>query len=115
MITIYHKSSCNTSNKALNYLRESGKRFKIIDYLTQIPSEEELEELIAKLGISAEELVRKKEPVFQEKFSKRQFTEKEWIKILHENPILIQRPILVKRTKAIIGRPPELVIKWLKR
>ena len=115
MITIYHKSSCNTSNRALNYLRASGKRFKVIDYLTDVPKVEEIEELLVKLGISAEELVRKKEPVFQEKFSGKKFSEKEWVKILNENPILIQRPILAKRTRAIIARPPELVISWIKR
>lgn len=113
MITIYHKPNCNTSNRAMAYLRESGKKFKVIHYLETVPSPEEIAILLKKIGITAEQLVRKKEPLFQELYSKKKFTEQEWIDILHRHPILIERPILVKRTRAIIGRPPEILLKWI--
>ncbi len=113
MITIYHKANCNTSNRAMRYLRESGKKFKVVHYLEEVPSREELSSLVKKLGLHAEDLVRKKEPLFQEEFSKKKFSEQEWIDILHQHPILLERPILVKRTRAIIARPPELLLKWI--
>jgi arsenate reductase len=94
-------------------VKESGKKFRVINYLVEVPTVQELSSLIAKLGISAEDLVRKKEPLFMEKFSGRKYSDEQWLKILHEHPILIQRPILVKRTRAIIGRPPEVVLKWI--
>jgi len=113
MISIYHKSNCSTSIRVLNMVKESGKKFRVINYLVEVPTVQELSSLIAKLGISAEDLVRKKEPLFMEKFSGRKYSDEQWLKILHEHPILIQRPILVKRTRAIIGRPPEVVLKWI--
>ena len=94
-------------------VKESGKKFRVINYLVEVSTVQELSSLIAKLGISAEDLVRKKEPLFMEKFSGRKYSDEQWLKILHEHPILIQRPILVKRTRAIIGRPPEVVLKWI--
>jgi len=113
MISIYHKSNCSTSIRVLNMVKESGKKFRVINYLVEVPTVQELSSLIAKLGISAEDLVRKKEPLFMEEFSGRKYSDEQWLKILHEHPILIQRPILVKRTRAIIGRPPEVVLKWI--
>jgi arsenate reductase (glutaredoxin) len=113
MITIYHKPNCNTSNRALAYLRESGKKFRIIHYLEAVPTPDEIASLLQKLGIAAEDLVRKKEPLFREKFSRKKYSEQEWIDILHQNPVLIERPVLVKRTRAIIARPPEILLKWI--
>ena len=113
MITIYHKSSCSTSTKVLNMLKDSGKKYKIVEYIKTPLTEVQLTQLLAKLNLPAESIVRKKELVFKEQFSQKQYSEKEWIKILSENPNLMERPILEKRTKAIVGRPPEIVEKWI--
>jgi arsenate reductase len=65
------------------------------------------------LGMKAEEIVRKGEPLYKEKFARKNFTETQWIKILSENPILIERPIIVNENKAVIGRPPERVLELI--
>ena len=65
------------------------------------------------LGMKAEQLVRKKEPLYKEKYEGKKISNSEWIKILNENPILIERPIVVKDGKAIIGRPIETILDLL--
>ena len=65
--------------------------------------------VLKKLGRSAEEIIRKRDPLFKEKFADRSFTEEEWITVLLENPNLIERPILIKGPLAMIGRPIENV------
>jgi arsenate reductase len=114
MITIYHKSNCSTSIKVLDVLKKSGKKYKIIEYIKTPPTIEELTSIVGKLGITSESLIRKKEPLFKEKFANKKLTEEKCISIMVENPILIERPILIKRTRAIIGRPIETVEKFLK-
>lgn len=114
MITIYHKSNCSTSLNVLNLLKKSGKKYRIVEYIKTPPSAEELSLIIEKLGISAEALIRKKEPLFKEKYAHKKLSEKLCIQMMVDNPVLIERPILIKRTRAIIGRPIELVAKFLK-
>lgn len=62
------------------------------------------------LGMKAEEIVRKGEPLYKEKFARKNFTETQWIKILSENPILIERPIIVNENKAVIARAKTAAI-----
>lgn len=114
MITIYHKSNCSTSIQVLNLIKASGKKYKIIEYIKTPPSVIELTAILEKLGIPAEDLIRKKEPLFKEKYASKKLSEQQCIALLVENPILIERPILIKRTRAIVGRPIESVIKFLK-
>ena len=114
MITIYHKPNCSTSRKAYGFLQEQGVEFETIEYLKTPPTQKEIKALLGILGIKAEDIVRKKESLFKEKFADKKLTEEQWIKILSENPILIERPIIVKGNKAIIGRPPEKVLAFLK-
>ncbi|GAL87435.1 arsenate reductase [Sporocytophaga myxococcoides] len=85
-------------------LTESGENPEIIEYLKNPLTIEELQDIIAKLKIKPEDLVRKKEPLFVENYKGKSFTDKQWIKILSENPVLIERPILIKGNKAVIGR-----------
>src|ERR1035437_3400890 len=102
MITIYHNNRCTKSRCALELIEKKTKDFEVIEYLKTPPSEKELKEILKKLGMKAEEIIRKKEPLFKEKFAKKQFSEDQWIKILVQNPILIERPIVVKGNKAVI-------------
>lgn len=113
MVTIYHKPGCITSQRVLNMLRESGKRHRVIHYLENPLSEEELNELINKLGVPAEELLRTKEKIWSEKFAGKKLNTSQIIKVIAEHPILMQRPVLVKRTRAIIARPPEKATAWI--
>ena len=114
-IEIYHNKRCSKSRCALDILNNRDEQLIIHDYLKTPPTKKQLKDLLAKLGIKASELVRKKEPIYLEKFKDKKFTETEWIAILTENPILIERPIVVDGYGAIIARPPELLEEFLKR
>jgi len=95
----------------LQLIADQGIDPEISLYLQQAPGKEELKEILKKLGMKAEELVRKGEALYKEKFKGQRFSEEEWIEILIENPKLIERPIVVKGDKAVLGRPPENVKK----
>lgn len=113
--TIYHNPRCSTSCKALALLKEHGIRPVVVEYLKHAPSEEDLRKLVAKLGVSAEQLVRKKEALYKEKYQGLELNEHEWVRVLHENPRLIERPIVVRGHKAVIGRPIENVQELIER
>ena len=112
MIKIYFKPNCSTCRTALSLLKEnSDEEYALIEYLVEIPSEKEIKEILKMLGMKAEDLVRKKEKLFKEKYEGKKISNSEWINILHKNPILIERPIFVKDGKAIIGRPVERILE----
>lgn len=104
---IYHNPRCRKSRETLAILEDAGKDVEIVEYLKDVPSEDEIRKLLAKLNMNVEDIIRKGETIYKEKFKGKNFTEDEWITILHENPKLIERPIVVKGNKAVIGRPPE--------
>jgi arsenate reductase len=114
MIRILYKPTCSTCRKALTLLKENTtEKIQVQEYMTQTLSEEELRNLIKRLGMKAEQLVRKKEKLYREKFAGQTLTEEQWIKILHQHPELIERPIVIKGRKVILGRPPERVLEIL--
>ena len=110
MIQIYHNSRCSKSRCGLEIIEKSGKPFKIIKYLEDTPSYNELKNIINLLGISPIQLVRKNEAIWKENYKNQDFSENELIEIMVENPKLIERPIVINGSKAIIGRPPEKVL-----
>lgn len=111
---IYHNPRCSKSREGLGILEESGEDFQMIEYLKNPPSESEIKDLLKKLDIPAEALVRKNESIWKENFKGKTLTEKEIIRAMAENPILIERPIVVGNHKAVIGRPPSLIKEFLK-
>jgi arsenate reductase len=113
MITIYHNPRCTKSRETLNLLNEGKEEVKVVEYLKTPPTAEELKKIISKLGISAELLVRKGEELYKEKYKDKNISEAQWIKILTENPSLLERPIVIKGNKAVIGRPPSNISKLL--
>jgi arsenate reductase len=106
-VTLYHNASCSKSRETLALIQASGITPRIIEYLKTPPSESELAAIVAKLGMTPAQLVRTGEPVFQEKYRGRVLNDMEWIKALVADPILMQRPIVVRGNAAVIGRPPE--------
>ena len=110
---IYHNPRCRKSREVLEILNSSKSEVEIKEYLKEPPTEDELKLLLNKLHLKPIDIVRKEEKLFKEKFKGMEFNDYEWIKILTENPILIQRPIIIKGNKAIIGRPPEIVNELL--
>lgn len=113
MIKIYHNPRCTKSREGLELLEKSGQKFEVIRYLEDIPSKEELRQLIEYLGIAPVELVRKNETIWKEKYKGRKLSDAEIIKAMVENPKLIERPIVLKGNKAVIGRPAEKIKELL--
>lgn len=107
---IYHNNRCSKSREALCLLEEHGAEVEIREYLKVPPSVQEVTELLNLLQIPASDLIRKGETLFKEQFKDKTFTNSEWIRILAENPVLIERPIVIKNSKAVIGRPPVKVL-----
>ena len=106
---IYYNPACSKCRIAKDFLKEEG--LEIINYLKDIPTENELKNILKKLNMEPIDIVRKKEPIYLEKFSNKEFSDEEWIHILTKNPKLIQRPIIVKENKAVIGRSKEMLEK----
>jgi arsenate reductase len=109
MITIYHNPRCGKSRECLAYLETAKKSFQIVKYLENPISKEELTEIISKLNIPAIELVRTKEKIWIEQYKGKQLTEADVITAILENPILMERPVVVYNDKAIIARPLALI------
>lgn len=114
MLKILHNVSCSKSNAAVNHLEKEQVNCNIRNIMEEPLSVEELKEVLKKLQIKAFDLVRTNESLYKEKFGNKDFQEEDWLKVLAENPSLIQRPILIKGNKAIIGRPLELVDAFLR-
>ena len=114
MLKIYHNTRCSKSRDVCTILEKKKVKTEVVEYLKTPPTPAEIKEHLKMLGMKAEDLVRKKEPLFLEKFKDKKLTEAQWIKAMAQNPILIERPIVVKGKKAIIGRPPEKVLEFLK-
>lgn len=110
---IYHNPRCSKSRETLQIIKDAGVAVEIIAYLKTIPTKDELKLVLMQLNMQPIELIRKGEAIYKEKFKGKGFTDEEWIQIMIENPKLIERPIVIKGNKAIIGRPPETVKELL--
>ncbi|CAL2076518.1 arsenate reductase (glutaredoxin) [Tenacibaculum sp. 190524A05c] len=113
MIKIYHNPRCSKSRQGLAILEESGKDFTVVKYLDDQLTKEELTEIIQLLSISPLELVRKNEKIWKENYKGKDLSDSEIITAMIENPKLIERPIVVNKSKAIVGRPPENITSIL--
>lgn len=109
-VTIYHNPRCSKSRQTLALLQENGVEPTIVEYLKTPPNAAELQSLLTKLGLSADELLRKKETVYKELGLAGVSDNDALIAAMINNPKLIERPIVVKGDKAAIGRPPESVL-----
>lgn len=106
---IYHNSRCSKSRQGLQLLKEAGASPEIIDYIKNPLTAGEIKEILAKLNIPAIDLVRKNEAIWKEKFKGKELNEDQIIKAMSDYPKLIERPIVVKDNKAVIGRPSEKI------
>lgn len=107
---IYHNPRCSKSREALSLLKENNCKVEVREYLKDPPSKKELKELLSLLKCNAVDIVRTKEPIYLEKFANKKLSNAQWIDILIEHPILIERPIVINGNKAVVGRPPVLVL-----
>ena len=113
MIQIYHNPRCSKSRACENFLMEVNQPYEVIRYLENPLTFEEIKLLLEKLQIPAEDLIRKSEKIWKENYSKKNLSEDEIIAAMTENPILIERPIIVNGNRAVIGRPLENIDKIL--
>jgi|SRR5690606_303294 len=109
MIKIYHNPRCQKSREGLQLLQSTGEKIQVIKYLEEVPSEAELTAIIKTLGITPIELVRTKENIWKENYKNKELSDQEIIRAMVENPRLIERPIVIKDKKAVIGRPLEKI------
>ena len=112
-IIVFHNSRCSKSRCALEFLSDKGLDYTVVDYLKNNPSHEDLEAIVAKLGIKPEALIRKGEDDFKTNFKDKMLSESEWIDAMVKFPKLIERPIVIKGNKAVIGRPTERILEIL--
>lgn len=110
MIKIYHNTRCSKSRYGLELLENSGKEFEVVKYLENVPSEDELKEIINLLNITPIKLVRKNEKIWKEEFKGKELSDIEIIKAMVSYPKLIERPIVINGNKAVIGRPTESIL-----
>ncbi|QSE96874.1 arsenate reductase (glutaredoxin) [Fulvivirga lutea] len=109
--TIYHNPRCGKSRNTLKILEEKNVENNVVEYLKTPPTFGELKSVVKKLKIKPEELLRKGESVFKENYKGKSLSDDEWIRAMVDNPILIERPIVIVGDKAVIGRPPENVLE----
>lgn len=110
---IYHNPRCGKSREALQYLQLKGIETEIILYLQNTPTFEELKDVIRKLNIKPFDLIRKKEKIFTDNNNDSVLTDDEWVEVMINNPILIERPVIISESKAVIGRPKERIEELL--
>ena len=114
-VQIYHNPRCSKSRETLALIQDQGREPEVIEYLKSPPTTAELEKILNALGLEPQQIIRNKEPRYTELgLAKKSLSRKELIQILSQNPILIERPIVVNGNKAALGRPPEAVLAILK-
>lgn len=109
--TIWHNPRCSKSRQTLGILEEKGVETEVIKYLDAIPSVEEIKDVLKKLNISARELMRTKEDEYKTLALKDEMDEDKLIQAMAAHPKLIERPVVIKGDKAVLGRPPEKVLE----
>lgn len=110
MIKIYHNPRCSKSRLGVAFLEGKNLNFEIVKYLDQIPTENELSEIIKLLQITPIELVRKTEKIWKENYKGKDLSDIEIIKAMLKDPKLIERPIIINGTKAVIARPTDKIL-----
>jgi arsenate reductase len=110
---LYHNPRCGKSREALKLLKERGIEPEIVEYLKNIPTHAEIEDLLKRLNMKAEDLLRKNEKVFKEMYKGKDLSDSKWIEAMIAEPKMIERPIFVNGDKAVVGRPPEKVLELI--
>ena len=110
---IYHNPRCSKSRQTLALIQDKGAQVEIIEYLNDVPTKKELKELLQKLNLPAEAIIRKGEADYKDHFKGKTLTNDQWIDAMIKYPKLIERPIVVRDNKAVLGRPPENVLELI--
>ena len=115
MLKIVHNPRCRKSREALKLLQERGLDLVVIEYLKNPLNKKQIEDIVSCLNESDyKKIIRKNESIYKEKYKNKIFSKDELVQAILDHPILIERPIVMKDKKAIIGRPPENILALLK-
>ena len=109
MVTIYHNPRCRKSREGLAIIEASGQDFEIVKYLDEPLTADALAGIISKLGIAPIDLVRKNEAIWKSDYKGKTLSDAQIIDAMVQHPKLIERPIVINNTKAVVGRPPETI------
>ena len=107
MMKIFHNPRCKKSRAGLHYLQEKTADVEVIEYLKNPFTIESFKNVLMLLNKKPVDMIRTQEEQYKKELKGRDFTDDEWVKIMVENPKLIQRPIVVGKHKAILAQPPE--------
>jgi len=110
---IYHNPRCSKSRQTLKILMDNGIEPEILEYLKDVPTIAVLKTVLKKLGLSPNQILRKGEAIFKEKYKGQDLSDDQLLAAMVENPKLIERPIVIKGNKAVLGRPPEKVLELI--
>ncbi len=112
-VVIYHNARCSKSRSACELVAGRGIEAQIVEYLKAPPDKDELRALLRKLGMKPSEIVRRGEETFKENYTGKNLDDEQWLDALIAHPVLIERPIVVRGDRAVIGRPLEKVLELL--
>ncbi len=107
MYTVYHNPRCSKSRAGLAYVKSKTDDVEVVEYLKEPFTEDSFKKLLMKLNKKPIEMVRTQEAIYKSDYKGKNFTDDEWVKIMVDNPKLINRPIVVKDNKAVWGNPVE--------
>lgn len=110
--TVWYKPTCGTCQKVRKALEDKGYSLTLVEYLKTPPTVAEIDAACQKAGIEPSALARQKEEIYPE-VSARCKTRQDWLQALHDNPLLIERPVVILEDRAIIARPPERLNEFL--
>ena len=107
MITIWHNNRCSKSRNAVCLLEDKNVQAEVFEYLKTPPTAQQIKDVLTKLGVEPEALVRKGEEIYKTEYKGKALTYDQWIEAFVKHPVLIERPIIIKGNRAVIGRPIE--------
>ena len=110
-VTIWHNPRCSKSREALKLLEEKGADIEVFKYLDEEITKEDIKKLLAMIGAKPRDIMRTKEAIYKELGLKDVDDDEKLIEAMVEHHKLIERPIVIKDGKAIIGRPPSKVLE----
>ena len=108
-VTIYHNPNCSTSRKVLGWLKDKGIKPQVIEYLKTLPSAAELKRILATMKARPHDILRRKSEAYEALGDASKLSADALIKKMLEEPVLIERPIVVTGKGAVLCRPPERV------
>ncbi len=115
MIKIFHNPRCKKSCEGLKYLQKKNVEFQVIKYIEEGLTKEQMDEILLKINCRPIDIIRTQEEYYKKELKGKKFSDNEWVKIIIENPKLLQRPIIIGKYKAILANPANLVDSLLKK